>query len=301
MLAHFFAAATRPKRVALLGASGFLSGEIRKALDKTKVPCLTLGSKEVDLTNPVAADQLSGILHADDVLIFSSAMTPDKGRDSATLMKNVRMAENVCSSLRKAGCAQVIYISSDAVYDNRSPLVSEASSCEPGDLYALAHTIREELLAEECQKSGTPLVVLRPCAIYGARDTHNSYGPNRFIRSAMKEGKITLFGHGEEQRDHVYVADVVEIIVRCALRKSAGLMNVATGQARSFANVAQIVAGTVKPGVVIEELPRTSRVTHRHFDVTGLIRTFPDLLPVPLETGIVRTVEDMSAAVGKPL
>ena len=75
----------------------------------------------------VAADQLSGILHADDVLIFTSAMTPDKGRDSATLMKNVRMAENVCSSLRKAGCAQVIYISSDAVYDNRSPLVSEAS------------------------------------------------------------------------------------------------------------------------------------------------------------------------------
>ena len=298
MLGHLFGSPSPPKRVALLGATGFVSGEIRKVLDQEKVECLAVGSRQVDLIDSAAAEQLSGMLHPQDVLIFVSALTPDKGRDPATLMKNVRMAENVCSFLRKSGCAHVIYISSDAVYDSRSPLLSETSSCEPGDLYALAHTTREKLLAEACQKSGIPLALLRPCSIYGARDTHNSYGPNRFVRSAMKEGRISLFGHGEERRDHVFIEDVGEVILRCVGRRSAGVLNLASGHARSFLDVAGIVAASMKRNVSIEELPRSSPVIHRHFDITGLIRAFPDFRPVPLDIGIARMVQEMGANPG---
>src|SRR5207248_2096125 len=133
-------------------------------------------------------------------------------------------------------------------------------------------------------------VILRPCAIYGPRDTHNSYGPNRFIRSALRQGKISLFGRGEECRDHIYVGDVAEIVLRCILRKSTGILNAASGQALPFSQVAAIVRASLQQDVVIEELSRNSPITHRQFDITQLISAFPDFQPLPLEIGVPKTV-----------
>ena len=56
-----------------------------------------------------------------------------------------------------------------------------------------------------------PIVVLRPSPLYGVADPHNGYGPNRFSRLAAQGGEITLFGEGEEKRDHVFVEDLGEI------------------------------------------------------------------------------------------
>ena len=69
-------------------------------------------------------------------LTAAAALTPDRGRDIATLMKNLRMAENVCAALGRARPAYFLYISSDGVYDARlSSLLNEESTCEPADLW----------------------------------------------------------------------------------------------------------------------------------------------------------------------
>jgi nucleoside-diphosphate-sugar epimerase len=293
MLAHQFALPTAPQRVVLLGANGFVPLELRRVFQQARIPCLALGSKEVDLINVSAVDQLAGLVQPDDAVVFASALTPDKGRDVATLMKNLRMGENVCAFLAKVPCAHMIYVSSDGVYDSRSPMINEESSCETGDLYAIAHLVREKLLIHACQNS-IPLAIVRPCAIYGPGDTHNSYGPNRFIRTALKEGKIGLFGSGEERRDHIYVGDVAEIVLRCLLQRSTGIVNAVSGCAWSFREVAELVAAPISREIIIQELPRSGPVTHRHYDITALIRAFPEFQPMPLDIGIAKTVKEVS-------
>jgi len=268
-------------------------------LEDGQVAYLALGSNDVDLTNSTAAGQLAHLVRPEDAVLFASALTPDKGRDNATLMKNLRMGENVCAFLTKAACAHMIYISSDGVYDSRSSLINEESACETSDLYAISHILREKLLLNACQKADVPLAIVRPCAIYGAGDTHNSYGPNRFIRTAIKEGKITLFGGGEERRDHIYIGDVAEVILRCLSQRSIGILNVVSGRAWSFREAAELVAASIGGRVVIEGTPRASAVTHRHFDVKALIRAFPDFRPIPLNIGIAKTVEGMSAQLAR--
>jgi nucleoside-diphosphate-sugar epimerase len=200
-----------------------------------------VGSHEVDLFDSSAVEKLGLILKPDDVIIVTAALTPDQGRDVTTLTKNLRMAEQLCAVLARFSCAHVIYISSDAVYDARSSLIDEQSSCEPLDLYSLMHIARERMLAHACQAAKIPFAVVRPCAVYGAGDTHNSYGPNRFIRTALGEGNIRLFGEGEEQRDHIYVRDVAEILKLCVLQRSTGVLNAASGRAVSFGDVARMV------------------------------------------------------------
>jgi UDP-glucose 4-epimerase len=279
----------RPARVVILGAGGFLAARLRKDLEGDRISTLAIGSKELDLTDVSAPEKLASVLQRDDSIVFISALTPDRGRDVATLMKNLRMGEHVCAALTKAGCAHLVYMSSDAVYDGRLSLINEASPCEPADFHGVMHLVREKMLAHACHASDTPLAILRPCAVYGAGDTHNSYGPNRFMKSLLRDGKIVLFGQGEEERDHVYVQDVIEVARLCLFARSLGILNVVSGKARSFHEVAQTTATVAARDVIMEMLPRTGPVSHRHFDVTALVKAFPSFRPTSLQDGLAKS------------
>jgi nucleoside-diphosphate-sugar epimerase len=102
------------------------------------------------------------------------------------------MADAVCEAIEAQPCAQVVYISSDAVYDDAAHPVRETSACNPSSFHGVMHLARERMLAESCKKAGTPLLIVRPCAVYGAGDTHNSYGPNRFLKTAVEKSEIAL-------------------------------------------------------------------------------------------------------------
>ena len=51
---------------------------------------------------------------------------------------------------------------------------------------------------------------------------------------SKKNFTISLFGKGEELRDHVWIEDVVQIVIRILFFKSVGAINVATGKLYSF-------------------------------------------------------------------
>jgi nucleoside-diphosphate-sugar epimerase len=226
---------------------------------------------------------------------MASALTPDKGRDAGTLMKNLRMAENACAAIAQAPPAHFVYISSDAVYDGRfSSLLNEDSSCEPTDLYAVMHIAREKMLSQTCRTAGVPFAVVRPCAVYGAGDTHNSYGPNRFVRTALKDGKITLFGEGEERRHHIHVTDLVKILQLCLVHRSSGTINAVTGEAISFREAAETIQAEAGRPVALECLPRGSAITHRHFDLTALTLAFPAFAPTPIHTGLRQMIAEVA-------
>ncbi len=294
MLRHQFVQPVLPARALLLGADGFLAHELRQAFAAGGLHVRAVGSKELDLTGVDAIDRLIALFHSDDAVVMTSGVTPDKGRDVATLMKNLRMAESVSSALAQNPPAHFVYISSDSVYDARySSLLNEDSTCEPTGLYPLMHIARERIFEQVCASAAIPFGVVRPCAIYGPRDTHNSYGPNRFIRTALRDRKITLFGGGEERRHHVYVSDLAKIVELCLVHRSAGIINAATAEAVPFCTVAELVMETIGRPILIEHLPRSGPIAHRHFDSTGLAKAYPRFSPTPLATGLARTVAEV--------
>jgi UDP-glucose 4-epimerase len=221
-----------------------------------------------------------------------SALTPDKGRDAATLIKNLVMMQNVCAALAEVRCAHLVYASSDAVYGSKAALISEETLASPDDLYGAMHLSRE-LMARSLGDSA--VLTLRPTGIYGSDDTHNSYGPNRFRRTAIAEKRIRLFGRGEEMRDHVHVDDLANLTVLCLERRSIGVLNVATGVSCSFANVARLVVENCAEAIEIENMPRASPITHRHFDITALIKAFPEFRFTALDQGLARDQRQMKA------
>ena len=166
------------------------------------------------------------------------------------------------------------FITHPACESSRSPINSHENV-----------SARERMLESSVQ---APVAILRPSLIYGASDPHNGYGPNRFRRTADQDGKITLFGQGEEQRDHVFIDDVAEIVGRVLSHRSRGVLNLVTGRSVSFGEVAAQIAREDEGRVEIENRPRSGPITHRHFDPAALLKAFPTFRPTPIEEGLRR-------------
>jgi UDP-glucose 4-epimerase len=282
----------KPERVVVLGSGGFLGRKLLAACKAAQVEAIGLGSRDIDLTDPAAAARLAERLRPKDVLVFLAALTPDKGRDSGALMRNLAMGRTVCEAARDVELAQLVYASSDAVYSFATALISEETPAVPLDLYGTMHRTRELMLAAETK---APLAVLRLTAVYGAGDTHNSYGPNRFLRQAVKDGRIPLFGNGEETRDHLHIDDAVDLMLKVVAHGSTGLLNLATGKSATFRAVADMVAARAGRPVEVAPSPRQNPATHRHFDNTNLLRTFPDARFKPLDEGLAAMLADAGA------
>ncbi|MFL5041814.1 MAG: NAD-dependent epimerase/dehydratase family protein [Xanthobacteraceae bacterium] len=286
MLEHLHTEPVTPRRVVVVGAGGFVGGAIARELARDGVPVLGLTRKEVDLTADGAAAAVTEKLEPEDSVVFVSALAP--ARTSAMLLQNLRMAEAVGQALSARPVAHLLYISSDAVYADDANPVTERSCCQPSSLHGMMHAARELMLKTDVK---VPLAILRPSLLYGARDPHNGYGPNRFRRLAEKGETITLFGEGEEQRDHIYIDDVARLVALVLSHRSRGTLNVATGVSTSFREIAEKVVSLSGKRPEIRGTPRQNPITHRHFDITDCLKTFPQFRYTPLQDGLTRAVQ----------
>ncbi len=274
MLEHLNSSPSKPARVVIRGAAGFVGGAIARRLAQDCVPVLALGRKDVDLCAPGAAGTLAGLLRKDDAFVAVSARAPCKNPEM--LVENAIIASAMSAALAQSPAAHVVNIGSDAVYADSADALTEGSCASPDSLHGAMHLSREVVLRSSLK---APFATLRPTLIYGAGDPHNGYGPNRFRRQALRGEDITLFGNGEERRDHVFVDDVAELVVRALYRRSTGALNVATGEVRSFHDIAEHAVKLSGRTVAIRGTPRSGPLPHngyRPFDNAAVGKAFPD-------------------------
>jgi UDP-glucose 4-epimerase len=273
VLKHLHAAPSKPRRVVLLGAGGFIAGAVAQALSAEGVAVLPLGRPAFDLLQPGAAKGLAAVLRPDDVLVFASAKAPVK--NVGMLRENIVMAEAVCTALKSEPVAHVVYISSDAVYKDSPGPLSESSCAEPSSLHGAMHLAREVALNAEY---GGPLAIVRATLVYGLDDPHNGYGPNRFRRLAAEGKDIVLFGEGEERRDHVDVEDVATLVSLIVKNRTIGIANAVSGQVVSFRELAEFAASEFAPRAVVKASPRSGPMPHngyRPFQPSAALKAFP--------------------------
>ena len=293
MLHHLHANPTKPERVVVIGA-GFIGGAIARFARDAGADAVALGRSSVDLLATDAAEKLAAQLRPNDAVVFVSALAPAK--TAAQLTLNLQMAEAACRAFQTVAPAHLLYISSDAVYADDANPVNESSALAPSTLHGMMHAARELMFRSEYRG---PFAALRPTLVFGADDPHSGYGPNRFRRQGAAGGPITIFGEGEEKRDHIVVEDVARLAVRMLWRRSTGALNATTGVATPFCEIARRVAAQFAPEVVVQSVPRPGprpHLLHRFFDVTGRLKAFPDFHPEPLAAALARVHREAQAA-----
>jgi len=286
MLEHLNAEPQTPSRVVVAGAAGFVGNAIAARLERDRVPVLRITRREIDLAAAGAEAKLAAALRPGDVLVAVAARAPVKNSDM--LVENILIGRALARAAAAVDLAQIVNISSDAVYADSPKPLTERSCASPGSLHGAMHLTREVMLAAEVK---APLAHLRPSLLYGAGDPHNGYGPNRFRRLAAKGEDIVLFGEGEERRDHVVIDDVGELAARAVLMRSRGVLNIATGEVHSFREIAERVVALSGRNVAIRGTPRTGAMPHngyRPFNVAACRQAFPDFRYTSLHDGLAR-------------
>jgi nucleoside-diphosphate-sugar epimerase len=153
----------------------------------------------------------------------------------------------------------------------------------PNSFHGIAQLTREFIFQNSNLKS---LAILRCSSIYGLEDTHTSYGPNRFFKSALQSEIIKVFGKGLNKRDHVYIDDVISIIDKVSKCKFTGVLNIASGDSLTFLEVANMVVDVFNSKSKIIFSGDEGDIREKNFDISKLINTFPDHKITELRKGL---------------
>lgn len=226
-------------KVIILGSTGFIGATLLEQLQQQSgIPVHGYNSSTLDLTSPNCVDKLHEALDDETILIVTarSRRTQDSFN---SFSNNITIDTNVARCLSKQRVKKCLYFSSLSVYGDATTNLSitEETGIAPVSLYGIAKFAGECVVRQAAEKNDIPLVVLRPCMVYGPGDTSSAYGPTRFIKSILREGKVSLFGDGTELRDYLFIRDLVQITILFAFDNQCGTYNLATGHSRSFQEI----------------------------------------------------------------
>tara|TARA_B110000027_G_C16113777_1_gene299123 strand:+ start:1286 stop:2140 length:855 start_codon:yes stop_codon:yes gene_type:complete len=281
----------KKKRIVIIGSSGIISTNLQKRLKLHNFNFLVFGRKKIDLKRKNSHKVLEKKIKNNDIVIFISAEAPVKNMEM--FFNNIEICNNFCKSLNNKVISKLIYISSDAVYSDISKKINENSKTIPNSMHGSMHLMREMILKVKFKEK---LCILRPTLIYGLGDTHNGYGPNKFVNLAKKNKDIVLFGKGEERRDHIHIEDLINILFECIKRKKNGIFNIATGKVNSFHKIAKKTVSSMSSKSKILFSKRVGKMPHngyRPFNINLLKKNFKNLRINSIDKGIKKYLKDL--------
>lgn len=131
-----------------------------------------------------------------------------------------------------------------------------------------------EYLAIFAREKGVKVHVFRPFSGYGEDQDLDYPFPSFIQRGKNKENPFVIWGTGEQTRDFIHVDDIVEAVLKAIELEIEGPVNLGTGIATSFNDLAQMVASIVGYEPTIKHLTeKPVGVMYRVADVT-MMETF---------------------------
>ena len=143
--------------------------------------------------------------------------------------------------------AKLIYTGTRGEYGSAVRLpVNEDSSINPKGVYELTSLTAQKLFKIYNDNIGIRSFTLRLTNIYGKRAQmkHSRFGvANWFIRQALDNETIKVFGDGSILRDFLYADDAVDAILMCALCENAygEVFNVGRDKPYNFLELAKTI------------------------------------------------------------
>jgi UDP-glucose 4-epimerase len=181
-----------------------------------------------------------------------------------TINTNIMGSETVLATANRYGC-KVLLASTSEVYGKgvRVPF-HEEDDCLIGPTthsrwaYATSKAVDEFLGLAYQRQFGLPVVIMRFFNTIGPRQT-GRYGMvvPRFVRRALRNEPLQVYGDGKQSRCFADVADVCEAIVKLAHHPQAvgGVFNIGNTQEITIRELAERVISLTGSSSTIEHVP----------------------------------------------
>jgi len=199
---------------------------------------------------------------------------------------------------RRAGVQRFVYAASSSAYgDSEESPKRESMTPQTLSPYAAAKLAGELYLQAFAASFGLETIALRYFNVFGPRqDPASPYSAViPLFASAIAAGRRPkIFGTGEQSRDFVYVANVVEANLRAATAPSTRgkVYNVASGKTISVNDLLRLICQRLGKPFDPEYLPaRAGDVLHSSADISAAERDLGYQPVVDFETGLSQTLD----------
>ncbi|MFH1504848.1 MAG: ADP-glyceromanno-heptose 6-epimerase [Candidatus Omnitrophota bacterium] len=292
-------------RVLVTGGAGFIGSNVVKILEDKGAKVFILDdfshSSYKNLLDTQAEIICADILDENiykklpkiDAVIHEAAITDTILDDDTKMMKvNFKGFKNVLSyCLSKK--IRLVYASSAGVYGSGTAPMKENQKIVPHNIYAYSKYLCDCETQRIMKKKGAPIIVgLRYFNVYGPNEYHKGSAASMTYQLylQMKAGKNPrVFKHGEQKRDFIYVKDVARITVQALKSKKSAILNVGTGNPRSFNDIIFNLNKALKTSLNIDYFDNPYQDKYQDYteaDPTLLIKTLKTSAEFSLEKGI---------------
>jgi nucleoside-diphosphate-sugar epimerase len=220
------------KRVFVTGATGFIGGYLARRLHSEGAHVLALertpgkgdALKELgielvqgDITDHARMSEFIGQDVQIAMHIAGWLLGGHSAKDAEAI--NVTATRHLAQAASAAGVERFVYTSSVAVYGLQGDTnVDETVLVEPfGDPYGDTKIRAEEAIQEVSKKTGLAYSIVRPGVTYGP----GAYDWTVRMVEWAKKGKIPLIGGGKGTFYPIYITDLIDLLVLCAVHPNA--------------------------------------------------------------------------------
>ncbi len=314
--------AFKGKKVLITGGAGFIGSSIARAVaelgaEVTAVDAMlplyggntynlenispTVNFVEGDIRDAALMEKL---IAGQDIIFNMAAQVSyidSKDQPFLDLDINGKGHLTVLEAMRKVNpTAKLLFSSSRLVYGKiLTTPVSEEHATNPLSLYGIHKLLAEKYCRYYSDIFGLHALSVRIPNPYGPRQQmkHNKYSiVGWFVRQAMEGKTITIFGDGSQERDYLYIDDIVTAFLQLAVKGQAGeVYNIGTHERIRFVDMVDAVVAEVGSGTK-EHVPWPANYEKNETgnyiaDVTK-IETLTGWKPsVELKEGIARMVQ----------
>lgn len=206
-----------------------------------------------------------------DYIYHIAAITPlpdcqiDPGK---AIEVNVAGTVNVLEAARRYGVKKVIFASTSAVYENCHQFpTSESDAVPPSLIYSGGKFSAEQFCRDYADVYGMSVVVLRFANVYGPHiDCLRKQPPvaGYMIRELYHDRPPVLHSTGKQERDFIYVDDLVDLAIRVQKGTGFDIVNVSSNETRSINELYEIIARLMGKGQIKAQYVESSNYWKRY-------------------------------------
>lgn len=286
---------TMPKKILITGDQGFVGRSFHKALDGHDITGIDIKSgKEYDARRFFASDNTKF-----DLVIHLAAVVGGRMKiegDPLGVATDLAIDSDMFQWALRTQPDRIIYFSSSAAY----PIELQARSASahaltesdidlsniksPDMTYGWAK-LTGEMLAQYAEQEGLRVHVFRPFSGYGTDQDLDYPFPSFIERGRQQANPFQIWGDGTQVRDFIHISDIVNASLTAVLEDIQGPVNLGTGRATSFNELAEIVCKEFNISPTIEHLP--AKPTGVHYRVADPSKMMSFYTPaISLEQGV---------------
>jgi ADP-L-glycero-D-manno-heptose 6-epimerase len=243
-----------------------------------------------------------------EAIFHQGACTDTTCNDGRFMIENNFTFSKLILRFALASKVPLVYASSAAVYGASSAFAPSRENERPLNLYGLSKLAFDNHVRTVAARSESTVAGLRYFNVYGPRESHKGKMASmvyQLHRQLKQTGRARLFtgtdgyADGEQRRDFVFVDDVVRVNLALAegpVRNA--ILNVGTGQSRTFNDVAVTIIAQLGAGE-IEYIPFPKNLAGKYQSFTqaevSALRSAGYSDPFStLENGIARSIDAWS-------